>query len=192
MIERDDGMKNKYSFSELIKTGYSLIMTKLTMPQARVIRRPVYIRGKKSIIGGKKLTMGRFCRFDLEGNRETLFIGNDCEFGDMTHIVAYDRVKIGDNVLIASKCFISDTNHGNYKGADQSDPNDPPKRRTLVTKHTTIGNNVWVGENAVILAGAEIGDGCVIGVNSVVIKTIPPNSIVVENNKIIRRYGNNR
>lgn len=38
-------MRNKYSFSELIKTIYSLVITKLTYPQARLIRRPVYIRG---------------------------------------------------------------------------------------------------------------------------------------------------
>ena len=115
-------MNNRYSFSELVKIVYSLIMTKLTIHQARIIRRPVYIRGEKSISGGRNLTMGRFCRFDLKGDKKTLFIGSDCEFGDMTHIVAYDRVEIGDNVLIASKCFISDTNHGSYKGNEQSDP----------------------------------------------------------------------
>jgi hypothetical protein len=38
-------MANHYSPSEFIKTGYSLLMTKLTFPQARLIRRPVYNRG---------------------------------------------------------------------------------------------------------------------------------------------------
>lgn len=57
------------------------------MPQARLIRRPVYIRGRKSISGAKRLTLGRFCRFDLNGTEKTLYIGEDCEFGDMTHII---------------------------------------------------------------------------------------------------------
>lgn len=35
----------KYSFSEFVKNAYSLVMTKVAMPQARLIRRPVYIRG---------------------------------------------------------------------------------------------------------------------------------------------------
>lgn len=190
MVEdKNSCMKNFYSFSEFIKTVYSFVMTKITMPQARLIRRPVYIRGGYSISGAEDLTMGRFCRFDLDGRRKTLFIGERCEFGDMTHIVACDKVKIGNNVLIASKCFISDTSHGSYKGKDASMPSLAPKSRKLVYKPTTIGNNVWIGENAVILAGSVIGDGCVIGANSIITKKIPPNSIVVGNNKIIREYG---
>lgn len=179
----------RYSFSEFIKNAYSLVMTKLTMTQARLIRRPVYIRGGKSIQGAKKLTTGRFCRFDLEGTKKTLFIGDNCEFGDMTHIVALQRVEIGNNVLMASKVFVSDTNHGSYKGQDVSSPHMSPRKRRLFSAQTIIGDNVWVGENAVILAGSEIGTGCVIGANSVITKKIPPNCIVVGNNQILRQYG---
>lgn len=159
------------------------------MPQARLIRRPVYIRGKGSIAGAKGLTLGRFCRFDLNGTKKTLFIGEDCEFGDMTHIVAYEKVEIGNHVLIASKCFISDTNHGTYKGMDQSNPNELPRKRKLVTKPTKIGNNVWIGENVVILAGAEIEDGCVVGAGSIITKRIPKNTIVVGNGMLIKSYN---
>lgn len=171
-------MRNKYSFSELLKTVYSLILTKLMIPQARLVRRPVYIRGQRSLSGCKGLTIGRFSRFDLEGTKETLFIGKDCEIGDMTHIVAHEKVVIRDNVLIASKCFISDTNHGTYKGEIQDAPNMKPNARKLRTSSVEIGSNVWIGENAVILAGSKIGDGCIIGANSVVSGTIPSFTIV--------------
>ena len=57
----------------------------------------------------------------------------------MTHIVAYKKVEIGNNVLIASKCFISDTNHGTYKGDNQSCPWVSPKDRELVSTSTKIG-----------------------------------------------------
>ena len=180
---------NYYSPSEYIKNVYSLIMTKLTMKQARFIRRPIYIRGRKSISGCKELTTGRFCRFDLEGDKQTLFIGDNCEMGDMTHIVAYERVEIGNNVLIASKCFISDTNHGSYKGDNQDSPETPPNKRELVTGPVRIGDNVWIGENVVILAGAEIGDGCIIGANSVIKGTIPELTIVAGSPaKAIKKY----
>jgi acetyltransferase-like isoleucine patch superfamily enzyme len=180
---------NAYSIAEMIKTGYSLLVTKLTMPEARLIRRPVYIRGRQSILGCEGLTMGRFCRFDLEGNRKTLFIGKNCEFGDMTHIVAHESVEIGNNVLIASKCFISDTNHGNYKDGIQSRPNEPPRKRKLYTKSVKIGNNVWIGENVVILGGSIIGDGSIIGANSMVNTEIPRNSIAVGSPaKCIKKY----
>ena len=52
-----------------------------------------------------------------------------------------------------------------------------------------IGNNVWIGENVVVLPGAEIGDGCIIGANSIVSKKIPPNSMVVGENKIIKKWN---
>lgn len=167
-------------------------MTKLTMRQARFVRRPIYIRGSKSLVGCNGLTTGRFCRFDLEGTKPTLFIGDNCEMGEMTHIVAHEKVEIGNNVLLASKCFISDTSHGTYKGAEQDGPNIPPNQRKLVTRPVRIGNNVWIGENVVILAGAEIGDGCIIGANSVVNSVIDKNCIVVGNNYIIKQYEDKR
>ena len=183
-------MKNNYSISEFVQNIFSLGLTKLTMKQARFIRRPVYIRGKKSIVGANNLTTGHFCRFDLPGNKDTLYIGKNCEMGDMTHVVAYNHVEIGDNVLIASKCFISDTNHGSYKGSNQDKPTTAPNSRALKYKDVKIGNNVWIGENVVILAGAHIGNGCIIGANSVVTRDIPDESIVVGNNNIIKKWNN--
>ena len=181
-------MKNVYSASEFVKTVYSLIMTKMTMRQARLVRRPIYIRGRKSLSGCQNLTTGRFCRFDLEGEKPTLFIGENCEMGDMTHIVALESVTIGNNVLIASKCFISDTSHGNYKGDFQDSPDSIPKERELITSPVIIGDNVWIGENVVILAGAEVGAGSIIGANSVITKRIPAHSIVVGNGIVIKKY----
>ena len=172
-------MRNHYSLSEYIKNIYSLVMTKLTMPQSRFVRRPIYIRGKKSLSGCKGLTTGRFCRFDLIGNKPTLHIGDNCEFGDMTHIVAYEEIEIGNNVLVASKCFISDVNHGSYKDDNQDSPNVPPNQRALTTKPVKIGNNVWIGENVVILPGTIVGDGCVIGANAVLKGKYEERTIIV-------------
>lgn len=146
------------------------------MPQARFVRRPIYIRGKKSIVGGKNLTTGRFCRFDLNGEKKTLFIGDNCEMGDMTHIVAHEKVEIGNNVLVASKVFISDTSHGSY-GDDGDAPFVPPNKRLLRSRHVFVGNNVWLGENVVILPGIKIGNGTIIGANSVVTCNVPENVI---------------
>lgn len=185
--------RNKYSLSECIKNGYSLVMTKLTMGNAKFVRRPIYIRGRKSLSGCVGLTTGRFCRFDLEGSKPTLFIGDNCGMGDMTHIVAHQRVEIGNNVLIASKCFISDTGHGIYEGDGQEGPEIPPNQRKLVTKPVKIGKNVWIGENVTILAGTEIGDGCIVGANSVVKGKIQPASIVVGcPARVVKQYNKER
>ena len=184
-------MNNQYSTSEFLKNIYSLVCTKLFFHQARLIRRPVYIRGKRSIVGAKNLTIGRFCRFDLDGNRETLYIGENCQFGDNTHIVALNEVQIGNNVLIASKVFISDTSHGRYKGELQDNPKIPPKDRKLDSSKVIIGDNVWIGENVVILSGVTIGNGCIIGANSIVNKDIPDNLIAVgAPSKVIKKFVN--
>jgi virginiamycin A acetyltransferase len=51
-----------------------------------------------------------------------------------------------------------------------------------------IGNDVWVGQNATILAGVHIGDGAIIGANSVVGSNVEPYTIVVGNlAKVIRK-----
>ena len=46
-------------------------------------------------------------------------------------------------------------------------------------RHPTLGNNVVVGAGAKILGAIEIGDGSRIGANAVVVKPVPPNSVVV-------------
>jgi len=48
-----------------------------------------------------------------------------------------------------------------------------------------IGNDVWIGAEAVIMSGVNIGDGAVIGARSVVTKDIPPYSIAVGNPAVI-------
>lgn len=171
-------MRNQYSISEFFSTAYALVLTKLFYKGARLVRRPVYMRGRNSLDFQPGLTTGHGCRFDLAGNKKTLFIGNNCEMGDYNHIVAHERVVLGNNVLIASKIFISDTNHGAYSGRSQSTPDVTPNDRPLLSAPVKIGNNVWIGENAVILPGTEIGDGCIVGANAVVKGKFESNTII--------------
>ena len=64
----------------------------------------------------------------------------------------------------------------------------PPTREDLAIRgDTIIGNDVWIGQNAVILPGVHIGDGAIIGANSVVGKDIPPYHIAVGNPIEIKR-----
>ena len=183
-------MKNNYSISETFKTIYSLIMTKITYPKARLIRRPFYYRGKRNQLYAPKLTTGYNCRFDIDKVSGSIEFGKNCEIGDNVHIVSHGRLKIGDNFLCASKVFISDVSHGEYKNDNQSSPNEIPKDRKLIVNEISIGNNVWVGENVVILSGVKLGNGVVIGANSVVTKSIADNTIAVGcPAKIIKQFN---
>ena len=183
--------KNRYTASEFLRLGYSFVLTKLFWNRAKLICYPVSMRGKKSFEYGVGFSCGYNCRFDLlNTERKTLFIGKNCQLNDNCHIVAIDKVEIGDNFLCASKVFISDTSHGSYSIDGNCDnPLSIPKDRELVSKPVIIGNNVWVGENVVILPGSQIGDGSIIGANSVVTKSIPPFSIAAGNPaRLIKQY----
>ena len=181
---------DNYSPSEFITNSISYIRTKVFYRHCRFIRFPFYFRGKRSLAGANNLTLGRFCRFELDGKKKTLFVGDRCEFGDNTHIVALNRVEIGNNVLIASKCFLSDTNHGCYTGEEQDSPYTSPNERRLVSEIVSIGDNVWIGENVVLLAGTQIGKGCVIGANSVVHGVFPDNCIIAGvPGRVIKKYN---
>jgi acetyltransferase-like isoleucine patch superfamily enzyme len=53
---------------------------------------------------------------------------------------------------------------------------------------TVIGNDVWIGEGATVLAGLTVGDGAVVGARAVVTKSVPPYAIVAGNPARILRY----
>ncbi len=65
----------------------------------------------------------------------------------------------------------------------------PPAPTDLPLKgDTVIGNDVWIGQNAVILPGVHIGDGAIIGANSVVASDIPPYAVAAGNPcRVIRK-----
>jgi acetyltransferase-like isoleucine patch superfamily enzyme len=93
---------------------------------------------------------------------------------DRLHISAINRIEIGENCLFGSGVYISDHNHGNYKGQEQSPPSEAPIKRKLMSfGPVIIGSNVWVGDNVIIVGPVKIGNGVVIGANSVVTKDIP-------------------
>ncbi len=64
-----------------------------------------------------------------------------------------------------------------------------PKISDLPLKgDTVVGNDVWIGQNATILPGVHVGDGAIIGLNSVVSNNIPPYTIAVGNPaRVIRK-----
>ena len=100
------------SFSYNINLFLSYIYTRLCFKNLRIIRLPIYIRGKHKILFGKNFTCGRFNRLDAFGKKAKIRFGNNVQINDFNHIAALSEITIGDNCLIASNVFISDHNHG--------------------------------------------------------------------------------
>lgn len=179
-------MKNQYSPSEFIKNCWSLVCTKLFFRPARLVRRPVYVRGKAGFQFGPGFTTGYRCRIEVfDPTEKKLMIGKNCKIGDNVHLAASRWVTIGDDCLLASNIFISDTNHGDLT----DDPSVPPDQRPLTARCVEIGSRVWLGEGVCVLPGAKIGDGCIIGAHSVVLGEIPANTVAVgAPARVVKRY----
>lgn len=121
-----------------------------------------------------KINIGKFVfirknasfRIDFDG---VLQIGNNVFINDNCNINCVSRITIGKNTKIAPNVCINDHDH-NYK-KNTSDH--------LVRGEVTIGDNVWIGSNVVILRNTHIGDNVVVAAGSVVKGTVPPNTIFI-------------
>ncbi|MBQ7271362.1 MAG: CatB-related O-acetyltransferase, partial [Campylobacter sp.] len=135
----------------------------------------------KPTIKNKNIIVGEF----------SYYAGQDFE-SRVTH--HYDF--IGDKLIIGKFCQIgagvefmmNGANHAMsgvstfpfyiFKGFSQ---NAPSLDKLPIKGDTVVGNDVWIGQNSLILPGSKIGDGVIIGASSVVGGEIPPYSIVAGN-----------
>lgn len=149
----------------------------------------VHILGAKCIILGSNVSFGKGCILTAWENylgkklSPHITIGSNCNFGDYNHITATNNITIGDGVLTGRWVTITDNSHGQ---TDYQSLQCPPITRNIYSKGPVkIGNNVWIGDKATILPGVTIGDGAIIGANSLVTKDIPPYCVAGGNPAII-------
>lgn len=96
-----------------------------------------------------------------------LIIGDRAYINAGVTITAVLEVRIGNDVKIAGNVAISDTG-GHELVAGEGVVNAPVR----------IGNNVWIGRGAFVLAGVTIGDNAIIGAGAIVNKNVPDNAVV--------------
>ena len=91
-----------------------------------------------------------------------------------TVIVASKSIKIGHNVMIGGGVTIIDTD---FHSLNYNYWNTPLDEKEMIREEVTIGNNVFIGMDSLILKGVKIGDGAIIAARSVITKSIPSNEI---------------
>lgn len=192
-FQPNNSVFKRYSFLEIIRMFYFVFRTKIIFKNARIIRFPFDVRGRNYIQIGRNFTSGRYCRFEaypLDGKSVVLKIGINVQVNDYVHITAMKNLVIGNNVLLASKIYISDCSHGSYAGdSNDTSPLIHPQERLYSASFVEIKDDAWIGESVSILPGVIIGKGSIIGANSVVTKSIPDYCIAVGNPAVvIKRY----
>ena len=182
-----------------IKRICSFVYSKWLSYEFRECGKNVLFDKPIELIGGDYISIGNDCYFNknciltawYEYNdckfNPNICVGNNCCFGEYNHITSVNSVCIGDNVLTGRWVTITDNSHGN---SDYDNLRLPPLSRNLHSKgEVIIGNNVWIGDKVTILPGVSIGDGVIIGANSVVTSDVPSFSICVGNPaRVLKTY----
>jgi len=99
-------------------------------------------------------------------------IGAKTVLGQECTISAYERVRIGEQCVIADRAMFIDFDHGVVEVER------PIRLQGIYTRPVEVGSNVWVGYGACILRGVRVGDNSIIGTNCVVTKDVPANAVV--------------
>lgn len=118
-------------------------------------------------------------RLTVWSNREgegRIIIGKYCLICAGVRISAAKEISIGDNCMMANRVYITDADwHDLYDRSmfvGQSSP-------------VRIGNNVWIGDSAIVCKGVTIGDNSIIGAGAVVVKDVPPNVVAAGNPALV-------
>ncbi len=170
-----------FKFRYSVYSGWKMQRFKVCGVSCRFYPPDCYIRGKELIELGDNIHFGKrltLTAFSDQRGKTLIKIGDNCVFGNDNHITATNSIIIGKNLRTGPGVLISDNSHGNPQ--DNTLKSIHPDRRPFFSKGPIhIGDNVWLGEKCSIMGGVKIGDGVIIGANSVVTHDIPSYSVAV-------------
>lgn len=114
----------------------------------------------------------------------SLRFGDRCSIGRNSFFVSRVGIDVGDDVTMAPNVYVTDHNHR------YDDPSLPIKQQWMSEAPVEIGAGCWLGTNAVILPGARIGRNVVVAAGTVVTPGEYPDHCVIAGvpGKVVRRY----
>lgn len=132
------------------------------------------VKGTKIVIE-EGVQIDSFVKIKPVGGTGDVYIGKNSYINSGVVIYSGNGVHIGEDVLIASNCTLAPVNHQyKLKSTKIVEQRFQPSRGGIL-----IEEDVWIGANSVILDGAILRTGCVVGANSLVSKELEPYSINV-------------
>lgn len=123
---------------------------------------------------GKNVTLTHPIRVT---NPKNIYIGDNCGIGSCEISALNAKCVIKDNCAIASGLTIQTGNHARNIGEFITDITEENKPDGF-DKDVIIEEDVWIGCNVTILSGVTIGRGCTVAAGAVVVKSMPPYSII--------------
>jgi acetyltransferase-like isoleucine patch superfamily enzyme len=139
-----------------------------------------YIMGHAKIYVGDDVNF--FGHVDIFSGRlfdePKLVIGNRVDIGHNVFFMLNKEITIEDDVNIAGGVRFMDTD-GHPRDADERAADLPPKPEDV--KPVRICKKAWIGQGTMVLKGVTIGEGAIIGVNSVVVSDIPAYTVAMGN-----------
>lgn len=134
------------------------------------------IRGSKVVIS-EDVHIDAFVKIKFAGGSGDVVIGRGSYINSGTVIYSGNGIQIGEGVLIAANCTLAPVNHA-FHVRDQTirAQGFPPSRGGIL-----IEDDVWIGVGSVLLDGAVVRRGCVVGASSLVMSELEPYSINVGN-----------
>jgi acetyltransferase-like isoleucine patch superfamily enzyme len=132
-----------------------------------VIVSPHVLRGVDRISIGSDCAIYDGVWLQCEPDRGRIDIGDRVYLGHGVHIHSVDPVAIGRGCVLADGVLVNSGDH-------------PPGDRHAVkpTGAIVIGDDVFVGQRAMVLGGVTIGDGATVGANAVVTRDVAPGAVV--------------
>lgn len=121
------------------------------------------VRGVRIVIGPRTV-VDSFVKVKPAGGLGDVIIGPDCVINSGCVLYTGNGILIGNKVAIASNCTLAPVNHAYH------DKNRPIREQGFLPSKggVVIEDDVWIGANCVLLDGALLRQGCVIGAGSVV------------------------
>jgi acetyltransferase-like isoleucine patch superfamily enzyme len=182
-----------FIYNKMVSSIITLFLKrKVSLSIPFIIRGYKYMEIGADFSSGAGLWLEAIDRFLDHSFKPKITIGKRVRLSKNVHITAINEITIGDDVLIGSNVYIGDHQHGSYDNFEPSSPDVSPANRKLSSRGSVIiENNVWIGDNVVILSGSHVKFGSIIGANSIVNNTIEERLIAVGSPaKPIKKFEN--